>query len=217
MIALGRQRLTLAQLRSIARDAPPIALDSQCLPGIDASVATIARIVAGDAPAYGINTGFGKLAQQRIAPHELVQLQRNIVLSHAAGTGALLSDHTVRLILALKIASLAQGHSGVRRAIIGALVDLYNNGIYPCIPSKGSVGASGDLAPLAHMSAALLGVGEVRVGGVIKAARDVVKPIELGPKEGLALLNGTLHEHCPAASTNTTNPASINPVLPPFE
>ena len=190
-LELGHDRLTLAQLRAIARDAIPIALDPRCLTGIDASVATIRRIVAGSEPAYGINTGFGKLAQQRIAPADLSALQRNIVLSHAAGTGALLSDHTVRLVLALKIASLARGHSGVRRETIGALLDLYMRRIYPCIPSKGSVGASGDLAPLAHMSAALLGVGDVRVAGVVTPAREVITPIELGPKEGLALLNGT--------------------------
>ena len=190
-LPIGRNPLPLRQLRAIARDAIPLTLDPTCLPQLDASVATIARIVAGSEPTYGINTGFGKLAQQRIAPHELAQLQRNIVLSHAAGVGALLSDHTVRLILALKIASLAKGYSGVRRETIAALIDLYERQVYPCIPGKGSVGASGDLAPLAHMSAALLGVGNVRVNGVIKPASEVITPIALGPKEGLALLNGT--------------------------
>jgi histidine ammonia-lyase len=180
-LLLGRQPLTLAQLRAVARAGTAIALDPQCLPALQASVAAVERIVTSGDPVYGINTGFGKLAQTRIPADELAQLQRNLVLSHAAGTGASLGDEAVRLTLVLKIASLAQGHSGVRPATIEALVQLYNERIYPRIPAKGSVGASGDLAPLAHLAAALIGVGEVCLPA----------PIVLGPKEGLALLNGT--------------------------
>jgi len=196
MLSLGRQRLSLAHLRRIARGAEALELDQTCLAGLLASVATVDRIVAGDDPAYGINTGFGKLAQQRIAPEELAHLQHNLVLSHATGTGPLLGDDVVRLVLALKVASLSRGHSGVRPETIDALLALYRARVYPCIPAKGSVGASGDLAPLAHVAAALLGVGEVRIAGERRPAAEGLRrarlaPMRLAPKEGLALLNGT--------------------------
>src|SRR5258705_2149601 len=152
------------------------------MPRLEHSHAAVQRILASGQPAYGINTGFGRLSQTRIADGELEALQQNIVLSHAAGTGPLLDDATVRLTLALKIESLARGYSGVRMELIERLLELYNERLYPRIPSKGSVGASGDLAPLAHLSLALLGIGEVRTKG---------EPIRLAPKEGLALLNGT--------------------------
>lgn len=180
-LRLGRGSLTLAQLRAIARDGIAIELDPDCLPGLEASAAAVNRIVRSGAPAYGINTGFGKLAQTRIPDDELARLQRNLVLSHAAGIGSPLPDEAVRLILALKIASLAQGFSGVHAATVEVLVRMYRERIYPRIPAKGSVGASGDLAPLAHLAAAMIGVGEVRLP----------EPIVLAPKEGLALLNGT--------------------------
>ncbi len=195
-LALGNSRLTLPTLRAAWRAHEPIALDPASGSRLQASVAAIERIVASGEPAYGINTGFGKLAQARIAPNELRQLQRNLVLSHATGTGPLLPDDAVRLVLLLKIASLAQGASGVRPQTIDALIRLHNAGVMPCIPSKGSVGASGDLAPLAHLACALIGVGEVRIDGrIVPAAEGLARaelaPLELGPKEGLALLNGT--------------------------
>ena len=160
------------------------------------SAAIVARCVAGDDAAYGINTGFGLLASTRIPRDQLRTLQRNLVLSHAAGTGPLLSDEVVRLVLVLKIASLSQGYSGVRVETVRALGALLRHEIYPCVPAQGSVGASGDLAPLAHMAAALIGVGHVRVRGRVVPAMAALKkarlrPVELGPKEGLALLNGT--------------------------
>ena len=193
---LGKKNPTLRELRSIARDAPPLELDPAALANVRAALSTVESIVASGKPAYGINTGFGRLSQTRIPAEDLEQLQLNIVLSHAAGTGPLLDDATVRLILSLKVISLASGHSGVRPELIELLLQLYNRGIYPCIPSKGSVGASGDLAPLAHLSLALLGLGDVRVHGVrVPAAsalkNEKLKPIKLAPKEGLALLNGT--------------------------
>jgi len=181
VIRLGTGRLSLAQLRSIAREAPPLELDPACREQLRVSEAAVARILASGKPAYGINTGFGRLSQTRIADDELEELQRNIVLSHAAGTGPFLDDAAVRLTLALKIESLARGYSGVRPLLVERLLDLYNKRLYPRIPAKGSVGASGDLAPLAHLSLALLGIGDVRHP----------KPIKLAPKEGLALLNGT--------------------------
>jgi histidine ammonia-lyase len=181
VIRLGTGRLALSDLRKIARDAAPLELDPASLPKLKASQAAVQRILASGKPAYGINTGFGRLSQTRIADGELEELQRNIVLSHAAGTGPLLDDATVRLTLALKIESLARGYSGVRPLLVERLLELYNQRLYPRIPAKGSVGASGDLAPLAHLSLALLGIGEVQHP----------QPIKLAPKEGLALLNGT--------------------------
>jgi histidine ammonia-lyase len=196
MLSLGRHRLTLANLRHIARGQEAIALDQACLGDMLAASAVVDRIVVGNEPAYGINTGFGKLAQSRIPRAELERLQRNLVLSHATGTGALLGDDVVRLVLALKVASLAQGYSGVRPETVEALVALFQARVYPCIPAKGSVGASGDLAPLAHLAAALLGVGEVRIAGERRPADEGLRrarlaPLRLAPKEGLALLNGT--------------------------
>ncbi|MFN3565024.1 MAG: histidine ammonia-lyase [Burkholderiaceae bacterium] len=196
MLTLHPGTLTLADLRTAAGRFEPVALDPECRAGIEASAQVVARIVARGDPAYGINTGFGKLARVRIADDRLAQLQTNLVRSHAVGVGALLDDDTVRLVLLLKIASLARGHSGVRPAVIDALVRLYNAQILPCVPAQGSVGASGDLAPLAHLALPLIGEGEVRVGGRVlpaaEALRDAgIAPLALEAKEGLALLNGT--------------------------
>ena len=173
-----------------------IALDQDCRRANEASAKTIDDIVAKGDPVYGINTGFGKLASVRIGNADLATLQRNIVLSHAAGVGEPLPPAVVRLVMALKLASLAQGASGVRWTTIEHLTACLKANLIPVIPGQGSVGASGDLAPLAHMTAALMGVGEFFVDGVrVKAeaalARASLTPLTLGPKEGLALLNGT--------------------------
>jgi len=188
--------LTLADCRCLASADLHIALDPGAQPAILASAAAVQSVVAAGAPAYGINTGFGKLAKTHIPDAQLELLQANLVRSHAVGTGPLLDDATVRLILALKAASLARGFSGVRPLVIDALLALYNAGVMPCIPGKGSVGASGDLAPLAHMTLALMGEGEVRIEGAIVPAsegltRAGLAPVALAAKEGLALLNGT--------------------------
>ena len=163
---------------------------------IDASAAAVARIVARGAPVYGINTGFGKLASVRIADAELSTLQRNIVLSHAAGTGAPSPVPIVRLMMALKLASFGVGASGVRRETVAMLEAMLAKGLTPVVPSQGSVGASGDLAPLSHMAAAMIGVGAIDVAGQTVPAAEALAaaglaPLDLGPKEGLALLNGT--------------------------
>jgi len=180
-VLLGAGPLTLAQLRSIAIDAPALELAPDACAAIEASARVVEQIAASGKPAYGINTGFGRLSQTRIPPEELEELQKNIVLSHAAGVGAPLGDAVVRLVLALKATSLARGASGVRLGTVQALLDLYEQRLYPRIPAQGSVGASGDLAPLAHLALALLGIGEVHLP----------TPLRLAPKEGLALLNGT--------------------------
>lgn len=188
--------LTLADLRAAWAAHFPIALSGDAAAPIAASAALVNTIVDKGDPAYGINTGFGILAKAHIPNEQLEQLQRNLILSHAVGTGELIPDAVVRLILLTKIGSLARGYSGVRPLIIDTLVALYNAGIMPAIPCQGSVGASGDLAPLAHMTLAMIGVGPVRFNGRIMEAADAlaaagIEPVTLAAKEGLALINGT--------------------------
>ena len=188
--------LSFAQLRDIWQQPVKLSLDAGAIDAINASVACVNNIVAEGRTAYGINTGFGLLAQTRIATEDLQNLQRSLVLSHAAGVGEALDDAMVRLIMVLKINSLARGFSGIRLSVIEALIALVNAEVYPLIPAKGSVGASGDLAPLAHMSLTLLGEGKARWQGEWLPATDALKkaglePITLEAKEGLALLNGT--------------------------
>ena len=195
MITLIPGEVTFDQWRAV-HAGTPARLDPASAPLVAASAAAVERIVARGAPVYGINTGFGKLASVRIADDELALLQRNIVLSHAAGTGDPSPVPVVRLMMALKLASLAQGASGVRPATVALLEAMLVQGLTPVVPCQGSVGASGDLAPLAHMTAAMIGVGEVWVQGArLPAAEALAKaglaPLILGPKEGLALLNGT--------------------------
>lgn len=188
--------LTLKQLRGVWRQPVTLSLDESAHAAISDSVACVEAIVAEGRTAYGINTGFGLLAQTRIANHDLENLQRSLVLSHAAGVGQPLDDEIVRLMMVLKINSLARGFSGIRLSVIEALMALVNANVYPCIPAKGSVGASGDLAPLAHMSLLLLGEGKARWQGEWLPAKEALQkagltPITLAAKEGLALLNGT--------------------------
>jgi histidine ammonia-lyase len=195
-IALEAGTLSLSQLRRIHEQPTVLELSVQDRSRIAAANALVEKIVASGEVAYGINTGFGLLAQTRIPKEQLELLQRNLLLSHAAGVGEALPDAVVRLILALKINALARGHSGVTLELIEALLALLEHEVYPVIPSQGSVGASGDLAPLAHLSAALLGLGQVRVRGTILPAADGLRkaglaPIKLHAKEGLALINGT--------------------------
>jgi histidine ammonia-lyase len=195
-IVIKPGHVTLAEWRGIYRGANA-SLDEACAPQIARSADAVNRILAQGRPVYGINTGFGRLASVRIDDADLAKLQRNIVLSHAAGVGEPMPASVVRLMIALKLASLAQGASGVRPETIKYLHAMLERGLTPIIPSQGSVGASGDLAPLAHLSAALIGVGEVSLrSGERVSARAALEsvglaPLPLGPKEGLALLNGT--------------------------
>jgi histidine ammonia-lyase len=188
--------LNLDDLFSVHKAHRPIKLDTSCFDAVRASTQIVNDVIENNQTVYGINTGFGLLANIKIEKDELETLQRSIVLSHAAGVGRYMQDDTVRLLLLLKINSLARGYSGIRLEIIQTLVTLYNREVYPCIPIKGSVGASGDLAPLAHMSTLLLGEGRARVKDKEIDAIDALElcdlsPITLAPKEGLALLNGT--------------------------
>jgi histidine ammonia-lyase len=189
-------KMTLEQLRLVSRKKTKITLDPNCKDAVEKSVETVRDVINSGRVIYGINTGFGLLANTVIPNDELEHLQRSIVLSHAAGIGDFMSESTTRLLMVLKINSLARGYSGIRLEVIYALIRLVNAEVYPCIPKKGSVGASGDLAPLAHMSTILLGEGEVfykkrRISGREGLEIAGMKPIVLGPKEGLALLNGT--------------------------
>ncbi|HYD61914.1 MAG TPA: histidine ammonia-lyase [Noviherbaspirillum sp.] len=195
-LTLQPGQMTLTDLRAIWRDAIPLALAPTAYEAINTSAATIHKIVERGAPAYGINTGFGKLAKTHIPNDQLEELQRNLILSHSVGSGELIADEVVRLILAMKIGSLARGYSGIRASVIDTMIAMYNAGVMPCIPSKGSVGASGDLAPLSHMTLAMMGEGDARVEGRIVPARQAlaaagIEPVTLAAKEGLALINGT--------------------------
>ncbi|MFW0928048.1 MAG: histidine ammonia-lyase [Providencia rettgeri] len=189
-------KMTLEDLRIVFEQPVTVTLDKRAHTVIEKSVATVNKIIDEDRTAYGINTGFGLLANTRIATQDLQSLQRSIVMSHAAGVGDPLDDELVRLIMVLKINSLARGFSGIRLEVINALIALVNAQVYPFIPAKGSVGASGDLAPLAHMSLILLGEGKARFEGKWISAKKALekaglKPLTLEAKEGLALLNGT--------------------------
>ena len=194
-IVLTAGAVPLADWRAVYRGAS-VRLDPACAPAVAASAAAVTRILAKHTPVYGINTGFGKLANVRIGDDDLTRLQRNIVLSHAAGTGAPSPSSIIRLMMALKLDSLAQGASGVSPATVSHLEAMLRRDLVPLVPAQGSVGASGDLAPLAHMAAAMIGVGEIdtpegRLPSAEALARAGLTPLELGPKEGLALLNGT--------------------------
>jgi len=189
-------RLTLDALQAIHAGEVLLQLPEAPRGRIRASAELVQRVARGSAPVYGINTGFGKLADKRIGAPELDALQLNLIRSHSAGVGEPLAAPIVGLMLALKAASLARGHSGVREVVIDSLLAAYNGGVLPRVPAQGSVGASGDLAPLAHMTLALIGEGEMLVNGALVPAREAMARLGLATltlqaKEGLALINGT--------------------------
>ena len=195
MIILTPGTVTLDQLRDLW-SGTPARLSDDALAAIDSAAQSVDRIVASGKTAYGINTGFGLLAQTRIPAAQLADLQRNLILSHSCGLGDPLPRNTVRMMIILKLIGLGRGHSGVRRDVIDALQTLLDADAMPLIPSQGSVGASGDLAPLAHMVAALMGEGRIDLAGEAMPAAAALtrmgrEPLVLAPKEGLALINGT--------------------------
>ncbi len=188
--------LTLDALLAIHAGGVQLKLDDACRPGIRASQQVVQSAADGDAPVYGVNTGFGKLANKRISKEQLATLQCNLIRSHCVGVGDPLSEPVMRLMVALKAASLARGYSGVRETVVDTLIAVFNAGLLPWVPSQGSVGASGDLAPLAHMTLALMGEGFMLVDGQAAPALPLLQaagiaPLTLGAKEGLALINGT--------------------------
>ncbi|MEJ2274845.1 MAG: histidine ammonia-lyase, partial [Woeseiaceae bacterium] len=195
-LIVDNQLVTLSELRRAWLEPVEVELGPDARRRVAESQELINDVVAHGETIYGVNTGFGQLASRRISDDDLATLQENLVRSHAVGVGDDLGDEVVRLVMLIKVIALAEGFSGVRLELVDTLCALINNGIYPRIPSRGSVGASGDLAPLAHMAGALIGIGEVRVNGSLVAAADAlqeagIEPVRLAPKEGLALLNGT--------------------------
>lgn len=187
---------SLAELETIYREPVAVTLDPACHAAMAASAAIIERAAGGSEPVYGVNTGFGKLANRRIAADKTAELQRNLILSHCAGTGEQIPEPIVRLVMALKLLSLGRGVSGVRLQIVELMQAMLERGVVPVIPAQGSVGASGDLAPLAHMTAVMIGEGKARFGekimhGAAALQAAGLEPVTLGPKEGLGLINGT--------------------------
>ncbi len=194
-ITLKPGAVSLSQLQQLASGASA-KLDAAFWPRIDTAASIVADAANGGGAVYGVNTGFGKLASKRIAPADTATLQRNLILSHCCGMGDPTPELVVRLMMSLKIISLGRGASGVNRRVVEQLEAMLAAGVYPHVPQQGSVGASGDLAPLAHMAAVMIGEGEAYVDGVVQPggsalAKAGIKPITLGPKEGLALINGT--------------------------
>jgi histidine ammonia-lyase len=188
--------VTLADLARIYWEEANLRLDPSCHPAIQLAADRIAKAAAGNAAIYGVNTGFGKLASVKIESKDTATLQRNLILSHCCGVGPAISRRHTRLLMALKLLSLGRGASGVRLSLIDLLQDMLAKGVTPVIPAQGSVGASGDLAPLAHMAAVMMGAGEAEFGGKILPGAEALAaagltPIPLGAKEGLALINGT--------------------------
>ena len=195
MLKLNPESIDLGTLRRLWQ-GEAASLDDASMQRVATSAEAVERIVAGGETVYGVNTGFGLLANTRIPNDRLAELQTNLILSHSAGLGDPLPRQVTRLMIQLKLLGLGRGHSGVRPLIIEALQRLLDTDTMPVIPSQGSVGASGDLAPLAHLISALMGYGRIDVAGEVLAAREALKKIgveelQLGPKEGLALINGT--------------------------
>ena len=195
-IHLDPGHLTLDHMNAIHSDVCQLVLPEAARGGVRASHALVKAAAEGDAPVYGVNTGFGKLANKRIDKDQLATLQRNLIRSHSVGVGEPLAAPIMRLMMATKAASLARGYSGCREAVIDTLLAVHNAGLVPCVPSQGSVGASGDLAPLSHMTLALMGEGDMLVDGARVPALQALQsagiaPLQLEAKEGLALINGT--------------------------
>jgi histidine ammonia-lyase len=196
VLTLTPGAVTLADLEKIFREEASVRLDPACRPAIELAHARIAKAVAGTDAVYGVNTGFGKLASVKIEAKDTAALQRNLILSHCCGVGPAIPRGHARLLMALKLLSLGRGASGVRLEIVDLIESMLDKGVTPVIPAQGSVGASGDLAPLAHMAAAMMGHGEAEFDGQVMSgdkalAAAGLTPVELGPKEGLALINGT--------------------------
>jgi histidine ammonia-lyase len=196
MVSLSGSRLTFDELRRVAQHDEPVEIDPAALPAMLRSRAVVEQLASGDAPVYAVNTGVGLLADVRVPPDELEQLQRNVVRSHACGVGPPLAREEVRGMMLIRANVLAKGFSGIRPVVAERLCDLLNRGVTPVVPSQGSVGASGDLAPLAHIALVLIGEGEAEIGGARVTGAEVlrragIQPIVLASKEGISLVNGT--------------------------
>ena len=203
MLTLSPGHVTLETLERIWREELPVVLDEAARNRIMVSAAQVEKAASGDEAVYGVNTGFGKLASIRIAAQDTATLQRNLILSHCSGVGATTPRAITRLMMALKLVSLGRGASGIRPETVDLIEAMLAKGVTPVVPAQGSVGASGDLAPLAHMAAVIMGEGEAEFSSeTMPGGRALEKaglmPVTLGPKEGLALINGTQFStaHC---------------------
>src|SRR5436305_9149443 len=195
-LTIDCQKLAVSDIVDVARHGRPVSLGAGAMEAMQRSRAVVERIVANDEVVYGITTGFGKFADRVIPGDALERLQFNLIVSHSVGVGDPLPAETVRAMMVLRAVSLARGYSGIRPMVVQRLIDILNAGIVPLVPSKGSVGASGDLAPLAHLSLVLIGQGEAQLDGEllpggVALARTGLEPVRLAAKEGLALINGT--------------------------
>ncbi len=195
-IEIGRERLTLEQMKQVAAGVAKVVLSEDAVERMRKSNELVQQVITKGDPVYGVNTGFGKFSEVRIDAKDLSTLQTNLIRSHSCGVGPALDEAMVRMILVAKASSLSRGFSGCRPELAQMLVDFYNQELLPVIPAHGSVGASGDLAPLSHMTLVMIGEGEATYDGETMSGADALQaaglqPIELGPKEGLSLINGT--------------------------
>ena len=195
-LVLTPMQVSLQDLEQVYRSNVAVRLDAACKPAVELAQSRIDAAAAGSAAVYGVNTGFGKLASVKVAPEDTAQLQRNLILSHCCGVGEPMPEAHVRLMMVLKLISFGRGASGVRWSLVSLLEGMLEQGVIPHVPAQGSVGASGDLAPLAHMAAAMMGEGKVLYQGKLMPAAEALaqaglSPVVLGPKEGLACINGT--------------------------
>lgn len=194
-IIVSGEPLSLSSLKPVYEGPVKVELTEQAISNIESGHQVIVDAIERGQVVYGVNTGFGKLADRRISHEDLAELQKRSVLSHMVGVGDPLPDHIVRAVLVIKLMGLARGHSGIRTVVANLMADMINHDVLPVIPSQGSVGASGDLAPLSHMAGAMIGEGKVRINGQTVGAQEGLarvglSPIELGPKEAPALING---------------------------
>src|SRR5882762_3235020 len=196
MVSIDGSHLSFVDVYQVSKEDEPVEIAPAAITAMQRSRAVVERLAAGDAPVYAVNTGVGLLADVRVPPEELEQLQRNVVRSHACGVGQPLAREEVRAMMLIRANVLAKGFSGIRPVVAERLCDLLNQGVTPVVPSQGSVGASGDLAPLAHIALVLMGEGEAEWEGSARPSAEAlrhagIEPITLQSKEGLSLLNGT--------------------------
>src|SRR6202049_4451541 len=196
MVSIDGSRLSLQEVHQVSALNEPVEIATHAIAAMQRSRAVVERLASGEAPIYAVNTGVGLLADVRVPPDELEQLQRNVVRSHACGVGEPLAHDEVRAIMLIRANVLAKGFSGIRPLVAQRLCDLLNRGVTPVVPSQGSVGASGDLAPLAHMALVLMGEGDAEFAGIVSSGADAmrragIEPIVLASKEGISLVNGT--------------------------
>src|SRR5690349_635908 len=196
MVSIDGAHLSFPEVHRVSTTGDPVRIPPEAITAMQRSRAIVEKLAAGDDPVYAVNTGVGLLADVRVPAEQLEQLQRNVVRSHACGVGQPLAREEVRAMMLIRANTLAIGFSGIRPLVAERLCEMVNRGVTPVVPSQGSVGASGDLAPLAHIALVLIGEGEAQFGGEILNGAEALRraglePLELHPKEGISLINGT--------------------------